>query len=40
VTIKEAVNLLDYLKGEPLVLEGIEEASIVYSVKDPFNIKL
>jgi hypothetical protein len=34
------VNPLDYLEGEPLVLEGIEEVSVVHSVEGPFNIEL
>jgi hypothetical protein len=39
-TIEEATNPPDYPEGEPLVLEGIEEASVVHGVKGPFDIEL
>jgi hypothetical protein len=36
--IKEAIDLLDYLGGEPLELEGVEEAGVVYYIEGSLNI--
>jgi hypothetical protein len=38
VVIKEAIDLLDYLGGEPLELEGVEEVGVVYYIKGSLNI--
>ena len=38
VVVEEATDLLDYLGGEPLELEGVEEAGVVYSIKGSLNI--
>jgi hypothetical protein len=32
------VDLLDYLGGEPLELEGVEEAGVVYYIEGSLNI--
>jgi hypothetical protein len=40
VVIEEAVDPLDYLGGEPLELEGVEEVGVVYYIEGSLNIQL
>jgi hypothetical protein len=38
--IEEATDPPDHPEGEPLELEGVEEASVIHGIEGPFNIEL
>jgi hypothetical protein len=40
VVVEEAADLPDYPGGEPLELEGVEEAGVVYYIEGSLNIQL